>query len=84
MNFTIFIKFTICQIFKDILPQNKKNKSFYYVYQLKTQHLGIIWKIEVVFQFFYHSIFDASFCYLVEYPCAFSEQVKNTAYSCNF
>ena len=33
---------------------------------IKTQHLHIIWKIEAVFQFFYRSIFDATFCYLME------------------
>ena len=47
---------------------------------IKTQHVLIIWKIEAVFQFFssfYHSIFVALFCYLVEKPIhAFSEQLK--------
>ena len=33
---------------------------------IKTQHLRIIWKIEAVFSTFYHFIFDAPFCYLVE------------------
>ena len=57
----------IILVFKDILPQNEK------VFLLlcspvnlsKSQHLSIIWKIEEVFSYFYRSIFDAPFCYLV-------------------
>ena len=48
---------------------------------IKTQHLCIIYalfgRLKQFFSCFYHSIFDAPFCYIAEKPIhTFSEQVK--------
>ena len=70
------------QILKDILPHNENFLQYFFIVLftclfIKTQHLHIFGRLKQFFNCFYHSIFVARFCYLVEYPIhAFNEQVK--------
>ena len=59
---TLLIEIFPISNFKDIFPQNKQFLKCFLL--IKTQHLCIIWKIQAVFQLFFHSIFDAP--YLME------------------
>ena len=63
----------------DLLPQNKNLFLLLYspVNLSKQNIYALFGRLKQFFSCFYHSTFDAPFCYLVKQPIhAFSEQVK--------